>query len=314
MLLAALLAIGAHGLTIKAFARSLFCWPAPACGCCGRKFRLKVMSLMKNDLLKGKKGIVMGVANNRSIAYGVAEAFVNSGAEIAISYQGDVMLKRVKPLADELGCNNLIDCDVSSDESLDKAFEQLSKMFGGKIDFVVHSVAFANKDNLRGKYCATSRADFALAMDISCYSLVGVANRAKEMMKEGGSIVTMSYFGAEKVVPNYNVMGVAKSALEASVRYLAADLGELGVRVNSLSPGPIKTLAASGIGSFNNVLDFQEKNTPLRRNVSQLEVGNASVFLASDLSSGITGENIYVDCGYNIVGMPNSIAEENGAK
>ncbi|MBL0725615.1 MAG: enoyl-ACP reductase [Alphaproteobacteria bacterium] len=268
------------------------------------------MTVVKNNLLEGKKGIIMGVANSRSIAYGVAEAVINSGAQIAISYQGETMLKRVKPLAEKLGCGeNLIDCDVSSDTSIDNAFTRLSNIFSDGIDFVIHSIAFANKENLKGKYCSTSRSDFALAMDVSCYSLVAVANRAQSLIKNGGSIVSMSYFGAEKVIPNYNVMGVAKSALEASVRYLAVDLGEQGVRVNSLSPGPIKTLAASGISSFGNVLGFQEKNAPLKRNVSQIEVGNASVFLLSDLSSGVTGENIYVDCGYNIIGMPNTIAD-----
>ena len=267
------------------------------------------MCIVKSELLKGKKGLIMGVANNRSIAYGVAKAVIQNGGEIAMSYQGDLMLKRVKPLAEELGCKNIIDCDVSNDESLDKAFSRVSEIFEGEIDFIVHSIAFANKDSLRGHYCSTTRSDFALAMDVSCYSFVAVADRAKNIMKKGGSLICMSYFGAEKVIPNYNVMGVAKSALEASVRYLSKDLGEFGIRVNSLSPGPIKTLAASGIGNFGNVLGFQEQNAPLKKNVSQEDVGNASIFLLSDLSGGVTGENIYVDAGYNIIGMPSSIAD-----
>ena len=272
---------------------------------------------VQGGLLKGKNGLIMGVANERSIAWGVAKQAYENGANLAFSYQGEILKKRVEPLAESLNCKNIFEADASSDESIDKLFENVLSAFNGKIDFVVHSIAFASKECLRGGYVDTTREDFAQAMDISCYSLVSVTRSASKFMKNNeanggskGSIVTMSYLGSERVIPNYNMMGVAKSALESSVRYLASDLGKFGIRVNSVSPGPIKTLAASGIGDFGSILDFQEKNSPLRRNVNSEDVGQTTAFLLSDMSSGITGENIYVDGGYNTIGIPVSLTEK----
>ena len=253
-------------------------------------------------LMKGKKGLIMGMANDRSIAYGIAQNLQSQGAELAFSYQGDVLEKRVRPLAEGLGSDFLINCDATNEKELDALFEKLKKRWG-KIDFVVHAIAFSKKEELAGKYLDTSRDNFLLTMDVSCYSFVSVANRATKIMNPGGSIITLTYYGAEKVIPNYNVMGVAKAALEASVRYLAHDLGTDSIRVNAISAGPIRTLAASGIGDFKAFLKLSEKTSPLKRNVTQDEVGKSALYLLSDLSSGVTGEIIYVDSGYNIMGM-----------
>ncbi len=253
-------------------------------------------------VLEGRKGLIMGVANNRSIAWGIAKACAEAGAELAFTYQGEALKKRVQPLADELGVKLLMPCDVTSDESLDAVFDEL-KAAWGTLDFVVHAIAFSDKDELKGRYADTTRANFAQTMDISVYSFTAVAKHAEALMPEGGSLLTLSYYGAEKWVPHYNVMGVAKAALEASVRYLAADLGPGGIRVNAISAGPIRTLAAAGISGFRMMLDWNEKNAPLRKNVTIDEVGTAALFLLSDLSSGITGEIMHVDAGYNIIGM-----------
>jgi len=256
-------------------------------------------------LLKGKKGLIMGVANEKSIAWGIAELAYKYGAELAFSYQGEMLKKRIDPLAKSINSNHVYECDVQSDESLDSLFNILEQKWG-KIDFVVHSIAFSDKEELRGGICKTTRKNFNISMDISCYSLISIANRAQKLMKSGGSIITLTYYGSEKVIPNYNIMGVAKAALECSVRYLAADLGEQNIRVNAISAGPIKTLAASAIGDFKSMLNFHATNSPLQRNVSQEEVAGAGVFLLSDLSSGITGENIHVDSGSHIMGTPKS--------
>ena len=253
-------------------------------------------------VLEGRKGLIMGVANNRSIAWGIAKACAEAGAELAFTYQGEALKKRVQPLADELGVQLLMECDVTSDESLDAVFTEL-KAAWGTLDFVVHAIAFSDKDELKGRYVDTTRANFGQTMDISVYSFTAVAKRAEALMPEGGSLLTLSYYGAEKWVPHYNVMGVAKAALEASVRYLAADLGPRGIRVNAISAGPIRTLAAAGISGFRMMLDWNEKNAPLRKNVTIDEVGTAALFLLSGLSSGITGEIMHVDAGYNIIGM-----------
>ena len=253
-------------------------------------------------VLEGRKGLIMGVANNRSIAWGIAKACAEAGAELAFTYQGEALKKRVQPLAEELGVKLLMECDVTSDESLDAVFDEL-KAAWGTLDFVVHAIAFSDKDELKGRYADTTRANFAQTMDISVYSFTAVAKRAEALMPEGGSLLTLSYYGAEKWVPHYNVMGVAKAALEASVRYLAADLGPGGIRVNAISAGPIRTLAAAGISGFRMMLDWNEKNAPLRKNVTIDEVGTAALFLLSDLSGGVTGEIMHVDAGYNIIGM-----------
>ena len=253
-------------------------------------------------VLKGRKGLVMGVANNRSIAWGIAKACAQAGAELAFTYQGEALKKRVQPLAEELGVKLLMPCDVTSEESLDAVFSEL-KAAWGELDFVVHAIAFSDKDELKGRYVDTTRANFGRTMDISVYSFTAVARRAEALMTDGGSLLTLSYYGAEKWVPHYNVMGVAKAALEASVRYLAADLGPGGIRVNAISAGPIRTLAAAGISGFRMMLDWNERNAPLRKNVSIDEVGAAALFLLSDLSGGVTGEIMHVDAGYNIIGM-----------
>jgi enoyl-[acyl-carrier protein] reductase I len=255
-----------------------------------------------SDLMKGKRGLIMGLANDKSLAWGIAQKLAEHGAELAFSFQGEALEKRVRPLAASLGSDFLIECDVSSMEALDSAFATLAVRWP-TIDFVVHAISYSDKNELRGKFLDTSLENFLMTMNISAYSLVAVANRAAPMMSNGGSIVTLTYYGAEKVVPHYNVMGVAKAALEASVRYLANDLGPDGVRVNALSAGPIKTLAASGIGDFRYILKWNELNAPLRRNVTIEDVGGAGLYLLSDLASGVTGEVHHVDAGYHSVGM-----------
>ena len=253
-------------------------------------------------LMRGKRGVILGVANNRSIAYGIAKSCRDQGAELALTWQGDALKKRVEPLAKELGAITLGHCDVTDAATIDAVFAEVKKQWG-KIDFVVHAIAFADKDQLDGRYLETTQENFTNSMLISCYSLTAITQRAEHLMTDGGSILTLSYYGAEKWMPHYNVMGVAKAALEASVRYLAADLGEKNIRVNAISAGPIKTLAASGIGDFRYILKWNEYNTPLRRNVTLEDVGKAGVFFLSDLSSGVTGEIQHVDAGYHIVGI-----------
>ncbi|HMS94408.1 MAG TPA: enoyl-ACP reductase FabI [Tabrizicola sp.] len=257
---------------------------------------------MSTGLMQGKRGLIMGLANDKSIAWGIAQALAAQGAELAFSYQGEALKKRVEPLAESLGVPRLFECDVASDDSIDGLFRGL-KAEWDSIDFLVHAIGFADKNELRGRYVDTSRAGFALAMDISVYSFTAVCQRAAAMMPNGGSLLTLTYYGAEKVMPHYNVMGVAKAGLEASVKYLAEDLGRDGIRVNAISAGPIKTLAASGIGDFRYIMKWNELNSPLRRNVTQEEVGKSALYLLSDLGSGTTGENLHVDAGYHVVGM-----------
>jgi enoyl-[acyl-carrier protein] reductase I len=252
--------------------------------------------------MKGKRGLIMGLANERSLAWGIARALGDQGAELAFSYQGEALEKRVRPLAAELGSDTLIDCDVSSMAALDGAFADLRKKWE-TIDFVLHAIGYSDKNELRGKFVDTSMDNFLMTMNISVYSFVAVAQRAKRMMKPGGSLLTLTYYGAEKVIPHYNVMGVAKAGLETSVKYLASDLGPEGIRVNAISAGPIKTLAASGIGDFRYIMKWNEYNSPLRRNVTIEDVGGAGLYLLSDLSAGVTGEIHHVDAGYNVVGM-----------
>ena len=253
-------------------------------------------------IMRGKRGLIMGLANNRSIAWGIARSCGLAGAELAFTYQGDAIKKRVEPLARELGGIVLGDCDVTNSASLDAAFENLKQQWG-RLDFVVHAIAFSDKDQLTGRYVETTQENFTNTLLISCYSLTAIVQRAEKLMDNGGSILTLTYYGAEKWMPHYNVMGVAKAALEASVRYLAADLGPKGIRVNALSAGPIKTLAASGIGDFRYILKWNELNSPLRRTVTIEEVGDAALYLLSDLSRAVTGEVHHVDSGYHLVGM-----------
>jgi enoyl-[acyl-carrier protein] reductase I len=255
-----------------------------------------------SGLMRGKRGLIIGVANNRSIAWGIAKACRVQGAELAFTYQGDALKKRVEPLAEEVGGFMVGHCDVSEAASLDAAFAAVAAKWGG-LDFVVHAVAFSDKDELTGRYVDTSADNFARTMLISCYSFTAVAQRAEKLMGQGGSLLTLTYYGAEKWMPHYNVMGVAKAALEASVRYLAADLGSKQIRVNAISAGPIKTLAAAGIGDFRYILKWNEYNTPLRRNVTIDEVGDAAMYFLSDLSRSVTGEVHHVDAGYHVVGM-----------
>ena len=257
---------------------------------------------MSNQLMAGKRGLIMGLANDKSIAWGIAKACADAGAELAFSYQGDALKKRVGPLAEQLGSDIVLPCDVSDEGSIDALFTALEEKWG-KLDFVVHAIGFSDKNELRGRYVDTSRANFTMTMDISVYSFTAVAARAEKMMPEGGSLLTLTYYGAEQVMPHYNVMGVAKAALEASVKYLAEDLGKDGIRVNAISAGPIKTLAASGIGDFRYIMKWNEYNSPLRRNVTIDDVGKSALYLLSDLSSGVTGENLHVDAGYHVVGM-----------
>jgi len=253
-------------------------------------------------LMAGKRGLIMGVANNRSIAYGIAKACVDHGAEIALTYQGEAFRKRVEPLAEELGAFVVGHCDVTEMATLDAVFDALKEKWG-KIDFVVHAIAFSDKDELTGRYVETTRDNFLRTMDISVYSFTAVAKRAEPLMTDGGSLLTLTYYGAEKVMPHYNVMGVAKAALEASLQYLAVDLGAKNIRVNAISAGPIKTLAASGIGDFRYILKWNEYNSPLKRTVTIEEVGDSGLYFLSDLSRGVTGEVLHVDSGYHVVGM-----------
>ncbi len=260
-------------------------------------------------LMQGKRGLIMGVANDRSIAWGIARAVAAQGAEVAFTYQGEALEKRVRPLADSVGSSLVLPCDVADDASMDAAFDAIAKAWG-RIDFLVHAIGYADKQFLRGRYLDTPRAAFLQAMDISCFSFVAVGQRAAALMQAGGSMLTLSYLGAERVTPHYNVMGVAKAALEASVRYMATDLGERGIRVNAISAGPIKTLAASGIGDFRYILRWNQYNAPLRRNVTIEDVGGAGLYLLSDLASGVTGEVHHVDSGYHVVGMKNPDAPD----
>ena len=252
--------------------------------------------------MQGKRGLIMGLANDRSLAWGIARALGAEGAELAFSYQGEALEKRVRPLAAELGSDLLIDCDVSDPEALDRSFAELGERWG-QLDFLVHAIGYSDKNELRGKFVETTVDNFLMTMNISVYSFIAVAQRARPMMKPGGSLLTLTYYGAEKVIPHYNVMGVAKAALETSVKYLAMDLGPEGLRVNAISAGPIKTLAASGIGDFRYIMKWNEYNSPLRRNVTIEDVGGAGLYLLSDLASGVTGEIHHVDAGYNVVGM-----------
>ncbi|WP_446686875.1 enoyl-ACP reductase FabI [Pseudochelatococcus lubricantis] len=262
-----------------------------------------------SPLMAGKRGLILGVANNRSIAWGIARAARAHGAEVAFTYQGDALKKRVEPLAAEIGAHVVGHCDVTVPETIDAVFAEVERLWGG-LDFLVHAIAFSDKDELTGRYIDTTEENFSKSLLISCYSLTAVAQRAEKLMTNGGAILTMTYYGAEKWMPHYNVMGVAKAALEASVRYLAADLGPQNIRVNAISAGPIKTLAASGIGDFRYILKWNEYNAPLRRTVTPEEVGDTGVYLLSDLSRGVTGEVHHVDAGYHVVGMKNPDAPD----
>ncbi len=263
-------------------------------------------------LLAGKRGLVLGVANNRSIAWGIAKQAAEAGADLAFTYQGEALGKRVRPLAEELGAKVVGHCDVTDASSLDAVFQAVEADWG-ELDFIVHCVAFSDREQLTGRYVDTTADNFSMTMLISCYSFTAVAQRAEKLMRKGGSMLTLTYYGAEKWMPHYNVMGVAKAALESSVRYLAADLGEKNIRVNAISAGPIKTLAASGIGDFRYILKWNEYNAPLRRSVTSEEVGETAAFLLSDHARGITGEILHVDAGYHIVGMKNPAAPDMGA-
>jgi len=257
---------------------------------------------MTTGLMAGKRGLIMGLANNRSIAWGIAKALHAQGAQMCFSYQGEALKRRVEPLAAEVGSDFLVECDVTDDAAMDETFRQIKDKWG-ELDFVVHAIGFSNKDELEGRYIDTSADNFALTMNISVYSFTAVAKRAEALMKPGGSLLTLTYYGAVKYVPNYNVMGVAKAALEASVRYLAVDMGRNGIRVNAISAGAIKTLAASGISGLRDMLHWQEANSAMRKNVSTDDVGGAAMYLLSDLASGVTGEIHYVDAGFSVVGM-----------
>ncbi len=261
-------------------------------------------------IMQGKRGLIMGVANNRSIAWGIAKACADQGAELAFTYQGEALEKRVRPLAAEVGGHVVGHCDVTDAATMDAVFAETGKVFGGKLDFVLHAIAFSDKDELTGRYVDTTEGNFSKSLLISCYSFTAIAQRAEKLMTDGGSLLTLTYYGAEKWMPHYNVMGVAKAALEASVRYMAADLGEKNIRVNAISAGPIKTLAASGIGDFRYILKWNEYNAPLRRTVTIEEVGDSGMYFLSDLSRGVTGEIHHVDAGYNVVGMKNPYAPD----
>ena len=260
-------------------------------------------------LMAGKKGLIMGVANDRSLAWGIAQAASQHGAELAFTYQGEALEKRVRPLAEGIGSSLVLPCDVTDDSSIDAVFAALEQKWG-KLDFLLHAIAFSDKEELKGKYVDTSFDNFQRTMNISCFSFTALAKRAAPLMKDGGSLLTLTYYGAERVMPHYNVMGVAKAALEASVRYLAMDLGENNIRVNALSAGPVKTLAASGIGDFRYILKWNQYNSPLKRNVTLEDVGGAGLYLLSDLSSGVTGETHHVDSGYHVVGMKRTDAPD----
>lgn len=261
------------------------------------------MSIAESSIMKGKRGLIMGVANEKSIAWGIASELHRHGAEMAFTFQGDAFGKRVKPLAESIGATMLIDCDVSKEEDLDKVFAHLEKEWG-KIDFIVHAIAYSDKEELKGRYVDTSLQNFLTSMHISCYSFTSVMRRAAPLMNPGGAAITLTYYGAEKAMPNYNVMGVAKAALEASVRYLAADLGPQGIRVNAISAGPMRTLAGAVIGSARTTFKYNVMTAPLRRSVELEELGGTGLYLLSDLSGAVTGEIHYVDCGFNAVGMP----------
>ena len=266
-------------------------------------------SIPASTIMAGKRGLIMGVANNRSIAWGIARAAHLAGAELAFTYQGDALRKRVEPLAAELGAAVVGHCDVTDPQTIDAVFAEVERIWG-KLDFVVHCIAFADKDELTGRYVDTSQQNFTTSLLVSCYSFTAIAQRAEKLMTDGGSLLTLTYYGAEKWMPHYNVMGVSKAALEASVRYLAADLGPKNIRVNAISAGPIKTLAASGIGDFRYILRWNEYNAPLRRTVTTEEVGDTAVYLLSDMSRGMTGEILHVDAGYHVVGMKNPDAPD----
>jgi len=257
---------------------------------------------LESTLLKGKRGLIMGVANKNSIAWGIAQACAAAGAELCFTYQGETLERRVRPLAESVGSSIIISCDVTQEADLQSLFATLKQNWG-QIDFVVHAIAFAGKEELAGRYMDISSQAFDMALNISCYSFTAVARHAAPLMRAGGSLLTLTYYGAEKVIPHYNVMGVAKAALEASVRYLAVDFGPQGIRVNALSAGPIRTLAAAGIGDFRAMLKWNEANAPLRRNVTQTQIGQSAVYLLCDMAMGVTGEIHYVDCGYNIIGL-----------
>ena len=257
---------------------------------------------MSHNLMQGKRGLIMGLANDKSIAWGIAKACAEAGAEMCFSYQGDALKKRVEPLAAQVGSDFVVGCDVADASSIDTLFEEIKQRWS-KLDFIVHAIGFSDKSELRGRYVDTSLKNFRMTMDISVYSFTAVAQRAEKLMTEGGSMLTLTYYGAEQVMPHYNVMGVAKAALEASVMYLAEDLGKDNIRVNAISAGPIKTLAASGIGDFRYIMKWNELNSPLRRNVTTEDVGKSALYLLSDLGSGVTGETLHVDAGYHIVGM-----------
>ena len=267
------------------------------------------MSVTTGTLMAGKRGLIMGVANNRSIAWGIAKACAGQGAEVALTYQGDALKKRVAPLAADLGTKVVLPCDVTDAASMDAVFDTLAKTWG-RLDFVVHAIAYSDKNELDGRYVDTTEKNFTQSMLISCYSFTALAKRAEKLMTDGGSLLTLTYYGAEKVMPHYNVMGVAKAALEASVRYLASDLGKTGIRVNAISAGPIKTLAAAGIADFRYILRWNEYNSALRRNVTIDDVGGAGIYLLSDLSRGVTGEIHHVDSGYHVQGMKNEDAPD----
>jgi enoyl-[acyl-carrier protein] reductase I len=258
--------------------------------------------IVSSALMAGKRGLIMGVANERSIAWGIAKAASDHGAELAFTYQGEALEKRVRPLADSVGSSLVLSCDVVDDISMDAVFATLAEKWG-RLDFVVHAIAYSDKEELKGKYVDTTVDNFNRTMFISCYSFTAIARRAAPLMTEGGSLLTLTYYGAERVMPHYNVMGVAKAALEASVRYLAVDLGGQNIRVNALSAGPIKTLAASGIGDFRYILKWNQYNAPLKRNVTLDDIGGSGLYLISDLASGVSGEVHHVDCGYHVVGM-----------
>ncbi len=264
---------------------------------------------MSNNLMAGKRGLIMGLANDKSIAWGIAKACAGAGAELAFSYQGDALKKRVDPLAAELGSDIVLPCDVGDEDSIDALFTALQEKWG-KLDFIVHAIGFSDKSELRGRYVDTSKSNFLMSMDISVWSFTSVVKRAAPMMNDGGSCLTLTYYGAEKVMPHYNVMGVAKAALEASVQYLAEDLGRDNIRVNAISAGTIKTLAASGIGDFRYIMKWNEYNSPLRRTVTQDEVGKSALYLLSDLGSAVTGEVHHVDAGYHVIGMKNPDAPD----
>jgi len=262
----------------------------------------KQESIVNSDIMKNKIGIVMGVANDRSLAWGVTKALADNGADIILTYQGEALKKRIVPLSEKANAKDIYECDVADEQSIKNTFDDIHNKYG-KIDFIVHAIAYSDKEELKGKYIETSKKNFLQSMEISCYSFTAVANYASNIMNDGGSMLTLSYYGAEKVIPHYNVMGVAKAALEASVMYLAADLGNRAIRVNGISAGPVKTLASSGIGDFRYILKWNEYNAPLKRNTNLNDVGGAALFLLSNLSSGTTGEIVHVDSGYHVVGM-----------